>query len=91
MVGHQAIAEQANGVFGKCFVEDPFKGVLIAVLLEQGQAGYAAIEGVRDVTTGSGARLSGHGEESTTATTTRPEKCPHPPFRSRKRTAVIPC
>jgi hypothetical protein len=47
-------------VLGHGFQQHPLEGIVVAVLLQQGQAGHRAIQGVIHVTTRSSARMPGH-------------------------------
>ena len=52
MIGHDAIAEDANGVEFERLIEDAKEGFVVAILLEERQAGAGAVESVVDVTAG---------------------------------------
>lgn len=58
--GHQAEGQQSRGVCIEGFFQDPEDGVVIGVLAEQGEARHAAVEGVVDIATRGGTRMTRH-------------------------------
>ena len=55
MVGHEAIAQNADRMPRDSLSQNAFKGLVVAVLLEQRQPGHGPIEGMVDKAAGSNA------------------------------------
>ena len=61
MIRHQAIGQQSGRLTRLRFGEDALKGLVIAVLLEEGQAGVGPVQHVVDVAACGGAKGASHG------------------------------
>ena len=63
MVGHEAIAQNADRMPLEGFGKDASEGFVVAVFLKQGKPGYGPIEGMVDETTSSNASVTRHAEK----------------------------
>ncbi len=50
MIGHEAIRQESDGMFGQRFNQNPFEGIVIARLLKERQACDRPIDGMVNVT-----------------------------------------
>jgi hypothetical protein len=60
VVGHQAIAEQAHPMQSHRFGQDAFEGQVVAIIVEDGEPGIGAVQGVVDQSAFCGAGWSSH-------------------------------
>ena len=60
VIGHDAIAEEPNGMLDQCFGENAFERLVIGIFLKQGQTRNRTVQGVIDEATRSRPSMACH-------------------------------